>query len=157
MQNRLQKFKSQIAELQFWCKVCFFCFFTFLRDQTLFSCRTPGNFVPHTYAIAALAAELGFCSGKGTKWIHREELQNFECLELLTALPRNSDSLNLKDRLTLLVCTINMDLFFYHFAVISQSWLKKKHPCKRADCEAQVFALNDSLWGHSQARWMNWF
>lgn len=76
MQNRFQKSKSQFAELQFWCKVWgFFCFFTSLMNQTLFSCHTPGNFVPQTYAVAALAAELHFSSGKGTRWIHREELQ----------------------------------------------------------------------------------
>jgi len=77
MQNRFHQSKLQFAELQFWCMGCFCCFFTLLMNQTLFSCHTPGNFVPQTNAIAALAAALGFSAGKGTGRIRREEPQKY--------------------------------------------------------------------------------
>lgn len=102
----------------------FFLLFYLAKGSNIVFLSHTQNFVPQTYAIPALAAELGFCSGKGTNGSTGQNWRNSEFLELLTALPLNSDSLNLKGRLTLLVYTINTDWFLYHFAVISQSWAK---------------------------------
>lgn len=94
MQKQISEIQITVCRTAVLVQSLFFCFFTTLMNQTSFTCHRRGNFVPQTYAIAALAVELGFSSGKGIRWIHRKELQKHSIYRTAYSSAMNSDSLN---------------------------------------------------------------